>query len=67
MTRKDFELIADILRGAVPAWGPDITAEEFAGQRAQHEWTVTVFAHRLRATNPRFDVARFKAACGVTP
>lgn len=32
MTKKDFELIADILRDAATACGPGITAEFFAGQ-----------------------------------
>lgn len=71
MTKKDFELFADILVSCKPAPGPnrDTDAESslYEGQVTQYRWTCEVAASRLRATNPRFDKARFLAACGVTP
>lgn len=52
MTKKDFQLIARILRD-LPAdlYGPEQVAERFAEE--------------LKRTNPRFDAARFLKACGV--
>lgn len=56
MTRQDFELIARVIKA----------------QRAPHNDTKTLdevtleFAYALRDTNPRFDVERFKKACGVS-
>ena len=51
MTKKDFELIASALRrlGAGHAWKD----------------TCLAMADALANTNPRFDRARFLAACGV--
>lgn len=56
MTRKDFELIASVIRDARlerplfrPAW--DYIAQDFARE--------------LRGTNSNFDRLRFLEACGV--
>ena len=54
MTRKDFELIADILNNY------------HTGEKAQKDTVAQIaltFAHRLQATNPRFNVQRFVQAC----
>ena len=54
MTRKDFELIADVLNNY------------HTGEKAQKdtvEQIALTFAHRLQATNPRFNVQRFVQAC----
>jgi aryl carrier-like protein len=59
MTKKDFQLIADVLRDSradlptedLTDHGLDIIARRFAG--------------RLRASHPRFDTARFLRAAGV--
>jgi len=51
MTRKDFELIADVIKGM-----EDPKARESAAQ---------AFADRLRLVNPRFNRARFMEACNV--
>ncbi len=51
MTKKDFEMIAAIVA--------DIRN---ADDRAA---TATHFANKLSATNPRFDRARFIAACNA--
>jgi hypothetical protein len=55
MSRAGFEMIARILKdakpyaeGALPGWSAVVSA----------------FARDLAATNPRFDRARFLAACG---
>lgn len=48
MTRKDFELIASTIRGFEPFVRLHIADE---------------FATALASTNPRFDRARFLAAC----
>jgi hypothetical protein len=54
MTRKDFELIAETLKNL------DECLDELS-----LEVTVEAFALALLKTNPRFDRARFRSACGV--
>lgn len=64
MTRKDFELIAEALNEVMQTnWNENDRqrAEYFIGRAAD------ALAVKLRSTNPRFDKARFLAACGVTP
>ena len=54
MTRKDFELIADVL------------SNYHTGEKAQKdtvEQIALTFAHRLQSTNPRFNIQRFVKAC----
>ena len=58
MTRKDFVLIAATIR-AMPTHAPTL--------RAQQASCATAFADALALTNPRFDRARFLAACSPTP
>ena len=58
MTRRDFELIAEVLANEVAASGYSDTSKGALRRVA------TGFADRLRAVNPRFDRARFMAACG---
>jgi hypothetical protein len=63
MTKKDFEMIASTLKSEMPEREP--------GNRwsdgARDEWSTTclAFASMLASTNPRFDRARFLAACGM--
>jgi hypothetical protein len=52
MTKKDFELIAAVLRAN--------STETVVRERVALD-----FADELAATNPRFDRARFLRACGV--
>lgn len=52
MTRKDFELIARVVR--------TISNEDARLEAAQQ------FAVALAATNSRFNIARFIEACGIT-
>lgn len=54
MTRKDFELIAEVLRNA----------EEIIDEYAM-EALASMFTAKLCETNPQFDRARFLKACGV--
>ena len=55
MTKKDFELIARVLRTA-RSDTPDATGRRVTAELA------AAFADELAATNPRFDRARFIAA-----
>jgi hypothetical protein len=57
MTRKDYELIASILRDSL-----DNIVDDMA-----HEALSDVFAEELENTNPRFNRERFLRACGVEP
>ena len=54
MTRKDFQLIADII-AKMPDHAPSL--------RSQKTSTARAFAEGLKTTNPRFDADRFLAAC----
>lgn len=59
MTKKDFELIAAALLQAMPA-------DDCAPYRAiQWQCDCVGLCNALAQTNPRFDRARFLAACGV--
>jgi hypothetical protein len=55
MTRKDYVMIADILKGQQKAHNDLETIEEIAYN----------FADVLEEDNPRFDRHRFLVACGV--
>lgn len=57
MTRKDFELIADVI-AKMPSFAPNLRAAKASAASA--------FADRLKLVNPLFDRARFMEACGVT-
>lgn len=57
MTKKDFQMIADVLR--VYADDGDPAAE------SMHRAICNRFADRLFATNPLFNRGKFLAACGV--
>lgn len=55
MTRKDFELIAEVLSGHYQNGDEKAKAEIAA--------CALTFAQRLQSTNPRFNVQRFVQAC----
>lgn len=58
MTRKDYELIASAIRD-------EAEAEVRAGRSDNALYGLArTLSHRLRMTNPRFEVVRFMAACG---
>ena len=54
MTKKDFQLIADVIR-ALPYWTE--------AERATRKDLTVRFADRLAETNPRFDRDGFIRAC----
>lgn len=54
MTKRDFELIARVLK----TWRDDFGAKRALGVAQD-------FADELQGTNPQFDRARFLKACGV--
>ena len=56
MTKKHFELVARVIKGM-----PDFAAS----LRTQKESCARAFAVEFAKENPRFDSARFLAACGV--
>ena len=55
MTRKDFELIAEVIRTAHPT----------SFGEANRAYLACLFADRLMETNPRFNVDRFLKACNT--
>jgi hypothetical protein len=55
MTRKDFQLIADVIKGMNKPHNDSETVAEIAYQ----------FALTLADTNDRFDREKFLKACGV--
>ena len=61
MTRKDYELIAEIIRVAM------YTTNKYNEEQGKSwvEHIALEFSDSLRSTNPRFDRARFLTACGV--
>jgi hypothetical protein len=58
MTKKDFQLIADVIKNLSD------TADN-VGAPISREALAKVFAAGLRSTNDRFDRERFIRACGV--
>ena len=60
MTRKDYQLIAEVLKSGMENWkGWDEKPEEVLAGTARS------LATQLAKDNPRFDRARFLTACGV--
>jgi hypothetical protein len=59
MTKRNFELIASVLRSARGDIADGLPAEVVVGRIADN------FADELQGTNPRFDRDRFLRACGV--
>ena len=72
MTKKDYVLIAATLRGDAAHLAPNAVYTDYTtmpawNKGAYDQWHTTVLAvcDALVSTNPRFDRARFLAACGV--
>lgn len=57
MSRKDFQLIAEVIRLL-----PSFECSQ-AGDIVRHSAVVARFAEALARTNPRFNRERFEAAC----
>ena len=64
MTRKDYQLIADVLRER-GTQADKSDAPWMKGFRSAHVALARDFADALAADNPRFDRTRFFKACGV--
>lgn len=62
MTRKDFEVIADVLKSVRPQYVADVPVTK--GAAMQWDSTVIAFADRCKLINPRFDNSKFYQACG---
>jgi len=56
MTKKDFEMVADVIK-EMPSCSPNL--------RAQKESVARSFAERFAQINPRFNLAIFAKACGL--
>lgn len=66
MTKKDFELIAAALRASRPDPMRIAASEEYIeGCENQFRLSCETITKAVQTTNPRFDRARFLAACGV--
>ena len=64
MTRKDYRIIAECIYNAVPD-SPRATAFE-RGQFDACDQIAIMLADALASYNPRFDRAKFLAACGLS-
>ena len=64
MTRRDFELIALVIANTVGAHRTYNDADRRAYGIGACRDVAADFAFRLASVNPRFDRARFMAACG---
>lgn len=63
MTRKDYELIADAIKRAMPIAA--ICADDLPRIRQGWANTALTLARTLADENSRFDRAKFLKACGV--
>lgn len=57
MTRNDYQLIADCIRT------PYLDAAPYSSERSHMDQIIQNFVRELGRDNPRFDAARFVAAC----
>ena len=62
MTKKDFEMIASVLNGSRLVM---VEGDYMRGYEKAIKDISDTFATALAAMNPRFDRARFLAACGM--
>ena len=58
MSRKDYQLLAVIIKNEAEGW------QAGAGREALKSFAITL-AKRLQAENPAFDYFRFMQACGI--
>ncbi len=58
MTKRDFDLVAKVLKSC-------LAGREMTGQGEGVEVTAYALSEALLDTNPRFDQVRFLTACGV--
>jgi len=70
MTRKDFELLAGVLKDTKPKLdNAKGRAEALAAVAHMEQWAIDVgsIGSALILTNPNFDEYRFLTACGLPP
>jgi hypothetical protein len=65
MTRKDYVVLAQVLKDAKPGTGPGLSEVEYQAQVSQWQWTASLLAVALQRDNPRFNRDTFNAAAGV--
>jgi hypothetical protein len=66
VTRRDYELIADVLSSCRPVQASGQADPIVTALADEHKFLCAALAAKLRSTNPRFDTGRFLAACGVS-
>ena len=65
MTRKDFQLIADVVRNLRTFEARDAEMSEDVAHAVRWTTVADKLASALATTNPRFDRERFIEACGI--
>jgi hypothetical protein len=63
MTKKDFELISDVIKDSSYKW--KVVAGSGSTGRKYQERIAEVFADALQETNTRFNRDKFLIACGI--
>jgi len=64
MHRKDYELIARVLKSELDWWkARDDLASDIAAGAVRD--TIRAFVAELPSTNPQFDPGKFRRACGI--
>ena len=65
MTRKDFQLIADVVKQLRTFEAHDVEMSEDVARAVRLSSVADALASALATTNPRFDRDRFLTACGI--
>lgn len=70
MTKKDYELIAGVVKYTTPEFRSDEHPDSYNagwkdGAARQHAWLRDSLAETLAKNNPKFDRNKFLAACGI--
>ena len=63
MTKKDYQIIADVIRAALTS--SMVTLEALTAERAV-EYTALDLADVFQSDNPQFNREKFLEACGIT-
>lgn len=64
MSKKDYKLVAEVLKRVHDSYRPQDYPEESYAQLAVRQ-VMTCLATELKAANPRFDKERWWLACGI--
>ena len=65
MSKKDYEMIADLLRSELEQIEQCQEGSYKDGQKFEATLIANRLSYALKAANPRFDRARFLKACGI--